>query len=102
MIDDIPPATAHTLTTQLGGEVELREGWYTLEVRNQPMLIDDDVRVSIEVIEGWTIDKAPGMERPFDRRATATFTMDQTRRYRVHIARDLDTWDLWDRLEAGT
>ena len=48
------------------------------------------------------IDKAPEMERPFERRAKNTVQLDQTARYRVHVTRDVDTWDIWGRLEAGT
>ena len=48
------------------------------------------------------IDKAPGMEQPFARRATASMDLAKTTRFRVHLVRDVGTWDLWDRLEAGT
>ena len=102
LFDDIPATTVDTLDAELDGVVELHDGWYTLEVRHQPTLNPDRVRVSVEVPTGWVIDAAPGMERPFERRAKKTVQLDRTARYRVHVTRDVDTWDIWGRLEAGT
>ena len=45
--------------------------------------------------------KAPGMDRPFAGRATATLLLDKTKTFRVHVVRDPGMWDLWTRLEAG-
>jgi hypothetical protein len=101
LFDDIPANTVNTLAAQVAGDVALRDGWYTLEVRHQPTLNADRVRVSVDVPEGWRIDKAPRMEQPFSLRATATVELDRTTRFRVHVTPDLGTWDLWDRLEAG-
>jgi hypothetical protein len=91
-----------TVAVKLDGTVKLHHGWYDVVVRNQPSIIPDTVRVSVDVPPGWKIDKAPGMERPFARRASLNnpnFT--KTTTYRVHIVRDPGTWDIWDRLEAG-
>jgi hypothetical protein len=61
----------------------------------------DRVQLSVDVPEGWRIDKARGMERPFSRRASVSVALDRTRTYGVHVVRDPGTWDLWARLEAG-
>ncbi len=90
------------MTAKLGGNVKLHDGWYDLVVRQQPTINPDRLHVSVDVPNGWKIDKAPGMERPFARRATASIDLAKTTRFRVHLVRDVGTWDLWDRLEAGT
>jgi hypothetical protein len=98
---DMPARTAVSLDTRLSGTVSLHHGWYDVVVRHQATLIPDRVRVSVDVPEGWRIDRAPGMDRPFARRAAAAVDLDRTKRFRVHLVRDADTWDLWQRLEAG-
>ena len=42
----------------------------------------------------WS-DRSPGA-------LTVSTTLDKTTTYRVHIVRDADTWDLWQRLQDGT
>ena len=79
----------------------LREFKPDLVVRHQPTINADRVHVSVDVPDGWMIDRAPNMERPFDRRATASMDLEKTTHFRVHIVREPGTWDLWDRLEAG-
>jgi hypothetical protein len=62
----------------------------------------DTVHVSVNVPEGWKIDRAPKMEIPYERRASVTTTaLDKTTTYRVHLVRDPASFDLWERLEAG-
>jgi hypothetical protein len=102
LFDDIPAETVDTLTADLDGVVDLHDGWYTVELRHQPTLNPDRARVTVEVPKGWVIDRAPGMDRPFERRAKQSLQLDRTTRFRVHVSRDVDTWDLWNRLEAGT
>jgi hypothetical protein len=93
--------TQKTINTELGGVVQLHDGWYSLEVRHQPTLNPDRLHVSIDVPKGWKIDRAPGMKKVFDRRASVNLSLEKTSTLRVHIVRALDTWDIWNRLEAG-
>jgi UDP-N-acetylmuramyl pentapeptide phosphotransferase/UDP-N-acetylglucosamine-1-phosphate transferase len=98
---DLASQQTETTAVSLGGKVALHDGWYTVEVRHQPTLIPDRVHVSVDVPEGWKVDKAPGMSRPFSRRADVNVLLDRTTTYRVHIVRDPGSWDIWQRLEAG-
>jgi hypothetical protein len=100
-IDEIAALSQDTIAARLSGDVDLRDGWYDVVVRYQPMVNPDRVRLSVEVPDGWRIDRTRGMERPFSRRASVSVELDRTRVYRVHIVRDPGAWDLWARLEAG-
>lgn len=102
LIQSIPAQQTKTMDTKLDGTVALHDGWYDLDVRQQPTVKPDRVHVSVDVPEGWRIDRAPHMERPFARRASATVDLAKATRFRVHLVPDLDTWNIWDRLEAGT
>ena len=93
--------TQKNVVATLDGTVKLHDGWYSLQVRHQPTLNADTVHVSVDVPEGWKIDKAPKMELPFDRRASVTVSLDKDTTLRVHLVKDVGTWDLWDRLEQG-
>jgi hypothetical protein len=95
--------TTKSLQLQLDGTVELHRGWYSLELRHQPTLNPDQVRVSVSVPKGWTIDRAPKMQLSEDgRRASkSTTALDETTVLRVHLVPDPRSLDLWDRLEAG-
>jgi hypothetical protein len=97
----IPSKTEKVTVAKLGGEVKLHEGWYTLQVRAQPMLNPDRVHVSVDVPTGWKIDDAPGMTRDFERRASATFDQDSNKTFRVHVVPDGGSQNLWDRLVTG-
>ena len=101
MVRDLPAETTDTLTTRLTGDVVLDHGWYDLEVVHQPTLNPDRVRVSIEVPDGWRIDKTRGMRTTFARAAVRQFNLDRTTTMGVHLVRDPAPWDLWGRLEAG-
>ncbi len=100
-IDEISAKSTDTIDATLSGTVELHNGWYDVVVRHQPTVNADRVHVSVDVPEGWRIDRTLGMERPFSRRASVSVQLDRTRTYRVHVVRDPGTWDLWARLEAG-
>ena len=80
----------------------MHEGWYTVDMRAQPTLNPDKVHVSVDVPEGWKIDKAPGMEKVFERRAQANVTLEKSQSFRVHIAPDSTSQNLWDRLVTGS
>jgi UDP-N-acetylmuramyl pentapeptide phosphotransferase/UDP-N-acetylglucosamine-1-phosphate transferase len=99
---DLHARQKQTTLARLNGKVALHDGWYTVEVRHQPTLNPDRLHVSVDVPEGWRIDKAPGMTLPFSRRANVNTSLDRTTTYRVHIVQDPGSWDLWQRLEAGT
>jgi NAD(P)H-hydrate repair Nnr-like enzyme with NAD(P)H-hydrate epimerase domain len=58
--------------------------------------------VSIDVPTGWKIDKAPGMQMDFARRASANVTLTQSESFRVHIVPDSGAQNLWDRLVSGS
>lgn len=98
---DVLSKQSKTVSANLAGKLELHDGWYSLQVRHQPTLNPDRVHVSVDVPEGWRIDKAPGMERPFARRASASFEQVKDATFRVHLVRDTGTWDLWKRLQDG-
>jgi UDP-N-acetylmuramyl pentapeptide phosphotransferase/UDP-N-acetylglucosamine-1-phosphate transferase len=100
-IDEIAAKSSDTIGATLSGTVDLHDGWYDVVVRYQPTVNPDRVQLSVDVPEGWRIDKARGMERPFSRRASVSVALDRTRTYGVHVVRDPGTWDLWARLEAG-
>jgi UDP-N-acetylmuramyl pentapeptide phosphotransferase/UDP-N-acetylglucosamine-1-phosphate transferase len=102
LIQKIPSQTTKTTTTELGGDVKLRQGWYTVAMRAQPTLNPDRVHVSVDVPKGWKIDKAPGMELVFDRRANANVTLEKSETFRVHIVPDASSQNLWDRLVTGS
>ncbi|MFN8024865.1 MAG: DUF4012 domain-containing protein [Acidimicrobiia bacterium] len=98
---DVFSKSSKTITANLEGLFELQDGWYSLRIRHQPTLNPDRVHVSVDVPDGWRIDKAPGMEIPFGGRATVSFLQSKDAVYRVHIVRDTGTWDLWQRLQDG-
>jgi UDP-N-acetylmuramyl pentapeptide phosphotransferase/UDP-N-acetylglucosamine-1-phosphate transferase len=102
LFEKILSRTQKTTTTNLVGPVKLRGGWYTLQVRAQPTLNPDRLHVSVNVPEGWKIDRAPTMERPFSRRANANVSVEKTMTFRVHIAPDAGAQNLWDRLVTGS
>jgi UDP-N-acetylmuramyl pentapeptide phosphotransferase/UDP-N-acetylglucosamine-1-phosphate transferase len=101
LIQKIPSQTTTTTTAKLAGGVKLRGGWYTLQVRAQPTLNPDRLHVSVDVPPGWKIDQAPHMEMVFARRASVNLTLTKTTSFRVHIAHDTGSQNLWDRLVDG-
>jgi len=79
-----------------------RDGWYSVEVRHQPTLNTDRVRVSVDVPDGWRIDQAPHMRKQYARLATTSRELQRTTTFRVHITQDPSAWDIWERLRVGT
>ena len=98
---DVFAKSSKKVDANLEGKLALHGGWYTLQVRHQPTINPDRVHISVDVPEGWKIDQAPGMERPFSRRASVTFVQQKDMTFRVHLVRDVGTWNLWDRLQEG-
>jgi hypothetical protein len=101
LIQSIPSNAQNTTEARLAGAVKLHDGWYTVEVRAQPTLNPDRLNVSVDVPQGWKIDQAPGMEKVFARRATASLDQDRTMTFRVHVTPDGGAQNLWDRLVSG-
>lgn len=101
MLQRIPAETEKTTVARLAGTVSLHDGWYELRVRAQPTLNPDRLHVSVDVPEGWKIDKAPKMTRDFARRASTNITLDKSTTFRVHIVPDGGKQNLWDRLVNG-
>ncbi|HLM19680.1 MAG TPA: hypothetical protein VK549_17790 [Acidimicrobiia bacterium] len=94
----IPAKSQKTTTLKLDGAVDLHDSWYTLVVRAQPTLKPDQLHVSVEVPEGWTIDEAPGMQTDFARRVSATLTQQKAEKFRAHLVPDSGSRNLWERL----
>lgn len=101
LFEDVFAKSTKTTTAKLTGPVALHDGWYDVVVRQQPTINPDRLHVSIDVPDGWRIDRAPGMTRPFERRASVATTLAKTTTYRVHIVPVHDRWDLWQRLQDG-
>lgn len=100
---DIPAESTRTLEMRFTGRVPLEPGgWYELALDPQPTLEPDPVHVSVEVPDGWEVVEAPGLLRPFDRRASGAAVLARPRRVRVQVAPDPPALSLWDRLRAGT
>ncbi|HUF85085.1 MAG TPA: DUF4012 domain-containing protein, partial [Acidimicrobiia bacterium] len=100
---DIPAKSTRTVVLRLGGDVRLQpDGWYELALDHQPTLEPDRVHFSVEVPDGWEVTEAPGLVRPFDRRASGAVVLQRPRSVRVQVAPDPPTLDLWDRLREGT
>ncbi len=67
---EIPAQSSSNIDTRLAGVVALHNGWYEVEVRHQPMLLPDQVQVSVDVpkdgastrLREWT-DHSPGAPR---------------------------------------
>jgi UDP-N-acetylmuramyl pentapeptide phosphotransferase/UDP-N-acetylglucosamine-1-phosphate transferase len=102
LIQRILSGQTKSTTTKLAGDVDLHGGWYSLQVRAQPTLNPDRMHVSVDVPKGWKIDKAPGMELVFDRRANANVSLVKSETFRVHIVPDAGSQNLWDRLVTGS
>jgi UDP-N-acetylmuramyl pentapeptide phosphotransferase/UDP-N-acetylglucosamine-1-phosphate transferase len=98
----IPAEATEKISAKLAGTVPLHNGWYSVEVRHQPTLNADRVRVSVDVPEGWRIDKAPHMRKQYARLATTSIELERTTTFRVHITQDPSAWDIWERLRVGT
>jgi UDP-N-acetylmuramyl pentapeptide phosphotransferase/UDP-N-acetylglucosamine-1-phosphate transferase len=100
--EDIPAKTTRTVELTLEGRVRLTQGgWYQLDLGHQPTLTPDRVQVSVTTAPGWEIDRAPGMIRPFDRRATVLKILTRPQRLQAQLAERPSALDLWGRLQAG-
>jgi hypothetical protein len=98
---DVDAGRDRTLELRFSGPVSLGEdGWYTVDVGNQPMLNADQNRMSVTVPDGWRIDKATGgLIRVLPQRAARTGQQARPAKFRVHVVPSGTT--VWGRLEAG-
>src|SRR5262249_51815661 len=97
----ISALSSQRVRTNLAGSVRLDHGWYEVQVRHQPTLKPDRLRVSVEVPDGWRIDRAPHLVMQYSRLASTSRLLERTATFRVHVVRDPGTWNLWERLRAG-
>jgi UDP-GlcNAc:undecaprenyl-phosphate/decaprenyl-phosphate GlcNAc-1-phosphate transferase len=84
----IPPMASRTLRLEVTGRVELTDdGWYRLDLGHQPLLLADDVEVSVVVAKGWRITDARGLQRTDRRRARGEFRLDGERSLWARVER---------------
>jgi hypothetical protein len=98
---DLHAQTAKTVNLRLAGRVPMRKGgWYELDLGHQPSLRPDRARVTLDVPDGWRIDRVSGgVSKPDASRATRSLELDRPTRIRIHVVRD--GTNLWERLKAG-
>jgi hypothetical protein len=96
------PSTATTrIATTLRGVLTLEHHRYELQIRHQPTLHPDDVRVRITVPAGWELDQARNVRVVGPREAIAHLRLTRTTSIRVRIAPARSQLDLWQQLRAG-
>jgi len=97
----IPSGQARTVDLEVSGRLELEgSGWYRLDLGHQPVIVPDDVEVSLAVPPGWRIAETRGAESDGGRRADAHFQLSQGRSLFVRVERT--GWSaFWSRLFRG-
>jgi hypothetical protein len=97
----IPARSARTVEVQLDGHVQLDgQGWYRLDLGHQPLVVPDDVEISLAVPRGWRIVETRGMQTSGERRAGAKIRLDQQQSLWVRVERQ--GWSaFWHRLIDG-
>jgi hypothetical protein len=85
----LPPETAGDYRFFLGGEVPLTDdGWYLLDVLQQPRLVPDEVNVIVTVPDGWRIvGVRGGLQRLAPGRAQARLELAGDRTLGVRLER---------------
>jgi UDP-N-acetylmuramyl pentapeptide phosphotransferase/UDP-N-acetylglucosamine-1-phosphate transferase len=98
---DLDAETGKTLRLELAGRVPVQRGrWYELDLGHQPSLEPDRARVTLDVPDGWKIDRVSGgVAKPVATQATRSIQLDRPTRIRIHVVRD--GTNLWERLKAG-
>jgi hypothetical protein len=82
----IPARSTRSLEVQLEGSVAPQgDGWYELDLLHQPLLVGDDVTVSVEVVDGWRIVEAEGAQLEAGRGAVARLRLEQDETVRVRL-----------------
>jgi hypothetical protein len=58
---EIPPGETLVVELELAGRVAMPRGVYDLEIGHQPLVNDDHLRVEVEAVEGWEVDRTRGL-----------------------------------------
>ncbi|HEX2274990.1 MAG TPA: DUF4012 domain-containing protein [Acidimicrobiales bacterium] len=97
----IPSFTARTVQLEVAGGVDLDEdGWYRLDLGHQPVVVPDEVEVSVSVPAGWRIAQTRGLEPRGERRAGANMRLEEQRSLWIRVERT--GWSaFWHRLVEG-
>ncbi len=82
----IPARSTRTLEMQLQGSVDAEDGgWYELDLLHQPLLVDEEVSVSVSVAPGWRIAEAEGARLEGDDGAVASLVLARDEAVRVRL-----------------
>ena len=93
----IPAKESRTVTLELEGRMQLDGGWYRLDLGHQPLVLPDEVEVSIGVPPGWRIAETRDMERTGSRQAATRTRLERDRTLWVRVERS--GWSgFWHRL----
>ncbi|MBW3643998.1 MAG: DUF4012 domain-containing protein [Actinobacteria bacterium] len=85
---DLPSLSSRTVTVDLQGEAPLAPGgWYELDLLHQPLLVPEEMSVTLEVPAGWRIAEAEGATVTRSGTATAELVLDRDATVRVRIER---------------
>jgi hypothetical protein len=97
----IPARSARTVELEVDGLVQLEGGgWYRLDLGHQPLVVPDEVEISVAVPRGWRIADTRGLRPLGDRRAGAHIRLEQERSLWVRVERK--GWSaFWHRLIDG-
>ncbi len=97
----IPPLQSRTVRLALDGRIQLADGgWYRLDLGHQPLVVPDEVEISVAVPDGWRIAETLGFDRQGDGRAVKRMRLDQERTLWVRVERS--GWSgFWERLVGG-
>ena len=97
----IPALSTRTVRLEVDGDVQLGErGWYRLDLGHQPLIVPDEVEVSITVPGGWRIAETRGLQQVDDGRAGTRFGLEEERSLWVRVERT--GWSaFWHRLVRG-
>ncbi len=83
----IPPRSAVTMELRLVGRVSGQRGRWTLDVGRQSAVRPDDVTITLDVADEWTIDNAGGGLTGKGRTANASFELDRNVQLSAEITR---------------
>ncbi len=87
-ITSIPPAGVSVMRLHLQGEVRLEDGgWHALELVRQPTMAPDEVRVTVEVPEGWRIAETRGLPKENEGQAKGEVKLDRDHTFRMRLER---------------
>ena len=101
VILSIPALSTQTVALEVGGDLQLGDDeWYRLDLGHQPVVVPDEVEISVAVPSGWRIAKTHGLEVRGDRLAVAQMRLEAERSLWVRVERT--GWSgFWHRLVKG-